>query len=55
MKPSTDCGVTVIQSVLLSDGASDKLSVVGLFLAQIFLIKVTEDNNEGVRKDPPHI
>src|SRR4029434_2221285 len=39
------CGVTVIQNVLLSGRAFNKLFVFGEFAGEISFVKVAEDNN----------
>ncbi len=40
-----DCCVTMIQNVLLSGRAFNKLSVFGKFMTEISFVKVTKDNN----------
>ena len=45
MISTTDCGVTVVQSVPLSGRAIIKLSVFGQFMAEVPFVKVTKDNN----------
>ena len=42
---SAYCGVAVIQNVLLSGRAFNKLFVFGEFAGEISLVKVAEDNN----------
>ena len=54
MISTTDCGVTVVQSVPLSGRAINKLSVFGQFVAEVTFVKVTKDNNYGVRVGPLH-
>ena len=39
------CGVTVIQNVLLSGRAFNKLFVLGEFAGEISFVEVAEDNN----------
>ena len=42
---TANCGVAVIQNVLLSGRAFNKLFVFGEFAGEISLVKVAEDNN----------
>ncbi len=41
---TADCSVTMIQNILLSGQAFNKLSVFGKFMPDMTFIKVTEDN-----------
>lgn len=41
----TYCGVTVIQNIILSGRAFNKLSVFGEFMGENTFVKVAEDNN----------
>ena len=45
MVGGADCGVTVIQNVLLSGRALNKLSVFGEFDGEVSFVKVSQDNN----------
>ncbi len=41
---SVDCGVIVIQNILLSGWAFNKLPVIGEFMAEITFVKVAEND-----------
>ena len=45
VKSIPDCGVTVIQNILLSGRAFNKLSIFRKFVSEVSFVKVTKDNN----------